>query len=175
MVSLLRRTQYGAYNMAKQTASKTRQIVMLYDGVIRFVQQARQAIEDKRFEDRYKLLTKASEVVIGLQSSLDFDHGADIAQQLYDFYTEIDRQLMAIHRTNSVEACDEIVDLLKTMRAEWHRIDVLEENKSTVTAQSGTISTSEDEEEEETDAIRKTGADTGVASTSSGAGVQISV
>ncbi len=127
MVSLTRKTQYRAYNAAKQTASKTRQVVMLYDGVIRFVQQARHAIEEKNYEERYKLLVKASEIIIGLQGSLDFDNGGDVARQLYDFYTSIDTQLMAIHRTNSLEGCDEVIDSMKTMRDEWSRIDTLRE------------------------------------------------
>lgn len=130
MVSLLRRTQYGAYNTAKQTASKTRQVVMLYDGVIRFVQQAKQAIEEKRFEDRFHLLRKASEVVVGLQGSLDFDNGEEVSQQLFDFYSTIDTQLTVIHRTNSLEGCDQVVESLKTMRDEWHRIDTLQENRT---------------------------------------------
>ena len=151
MVSLLRRTQYGAYNTAKQTTSKTRQVVMLYDGVIRFVQQARQAIEEKRFEDRYNLLNKASEVVVGLQGALDFESGDEISRQLYDFYATIDTHLVTIQRTNSLEGCDQVIELLKVMRSEWSRIDTLQEQQGNASPVPLTSTASEGTEEADGD------------------------
>ena len=38
---------YKAYSRANHTVSKTRQVVMLYDGAIRFMQQAAEAMEKK--------------------------------------------------------------------------------------------------------------------------------
>jgi flagellar protein FliS len=115
--------KYQAYAMATQTVAKTRQIVLLYDGLIRFVVQAKTAIEEKRIEDRFNLLIKASEVISGLQSCLDFEKGGDIAKVLYNFYASIDSRLFAIHRTNSPETCDEIIAELRQMRDAWHEID----------------------------------------------------
>jgi flagellar biosynthetic protein FliS len=38
--------KYAAYqNAAQTTASKTKQVVMLYDGLVRIIQQAKEAIE----------------------------------------------------------------------------------------------------------------------------------
>lgn len=97
---------------------------MLYDGIIRFVQQARGAIEEHRIEDRFNLLVKASQVVMGLQACLDFEQGGDAARALYDFYSSIDTKLMEIHRTNSVEDCDAVIEDLKNMRSLWQEIDM---------------------------------------------------
>jgi flagellar protein FliS len=96
---------------------------MLYDGVIRFMQQAKEAIRDKRIEDRYKALTKASEVIMGLQGCLDFENAGEIARLLYGFYSNIDWRIFSVHRSNSIETCDEIIAELKTMRDVWHEID----------------------------------------------------
>lgn len=115
--------QYQAYAAATQTVAKTRQIVLLYDGLIRFVLQAKIAIEEKRIEDRFNLLLKASDVISGLQSCLDFERGGDIARVLYNFYSSIDSRIFSIHRTNSIETCDEVVAELRQMRDAWHEID----------------------------------------------------
>lgn len=115
--------QYQAYAAATQTVARTRQIVLLYDGVIRFVQQARTAIVEKRIEDRFNLLIKASDVIAGLQACLDFERGGEIAKVLYSFYSSVDGRIYSVHRTNSVETCDEVIAELKQMRDAWHEID----------------------------------------------------
>ncbi len=115
--------QYQAYASATQTVAKTKQIVMLYEAIIRYMQQVKEAINDKRIEDRYNLLVKSSEIIFGLQSCLDFENGKEIARILYNFYASIDSRLFSIHRTNSLETCDEIIAELKQMRDVWREID----------------------------------------------------
>ncbi len=115
--------KYQAYVAATQTVAKTRQIVMLYDGAIRCVQQAREAIQDRRIEDRYRLLMRASDIIIGLQSCLDFENGGDVAKALYQFYASISNRIFSIHRNNSVETCEELISELKQMRDAWQDID----------------------------------------------------
>ncbi len=114
---------YQAYAAATQTVAKTKQIVMLYDGIIRFLHQAKEAIRDSRIEDRWRSLTKASEVIMGLQGCLDFEHGGDIARLLFNFYSSIDSRIFSIHRTGSVDTCNEVIAELKKMRDVWHEID----------------------------------------------------
>jgi len=78
---------------------------------------------EKRIEDRYHLLLKASEIIFGLQSCLDFENGREIARILYQFYSSIDNRIFSIHRSASQETCDEIIAELKQMRDVWHEID----------------------------------------------------
>ncbi len=115
--------KYQAYAAATQTVAKTRQIVMLYDGVIRLLQQAKDAIRGKRIEERYHLLIKATDIINGLQACLDFENGGDIAPILHGFYSSIDSRIFSIHRTNSLETCDDVIADLKQMRDAWHEID----------------------------------------------------
>tara|TARA_B100001123_G_scaffold430776_1_gene551296 strand:+ start:2451 stop:2846 length:396 start_codon:yes stop_codon:yes gene_type:complete len=114
---------YAAYSTATQTVAKTRQVVMLYDGIIRNLRQAVEAIEAKDYETRYNRLHKASEITIGLQMSLDFDSGGKTAQTLYDFYAYVDATLMRLQRTNNVEECQALIEEVKKMRDVWDEID----------------------------------------------------
>jgi flagellar protein FliS len=120
-------SQYKAYSIATRTVAKTRQVVMLYDGTIRFIKQAMQAISDNRIEERYNLLTKASEVLVGLQNSIDFDTGGEIANVLHAFYVRMSRRIIMINfnkdAQSAIAQCNEIIDELKQMRDIWDQID----------------------------------------------------
>lgn len=114
---------YKAYHKASHTVSKTRQIVMLYDGTIRFLQQAGEAMEKNEFERRYNCLSRASEVISGLQGCLDFNAGGDMAKILFDFYSNIELRILTLHRTNDKASCDRVIADLKQMRDSWDKID----------------------------------------------------
>lgn len=118
-----RSSQYSAYRAASHTVGKTRQIVMLYDGAIRFLQQAREAMQEKRIEERYNLLTKVSAIFAGLQTSLDFEAGYQIASTLHDFYSDMDARIVDLHRSNDLESCSKIIEELREMRNVWDEID----------------------------------------------------
>lgn len=135
--------QYAAYTAAHHTVNKTRQVVMLYDGAIRFVTQAKDAIERDNIQARYNALEKATAIISGMQSAIDFDNGGHIAQLLDDYYYSIYMRLMSIHRSNSAEMCTSIIQELKVMRDSWQEVDnassnVISENKHGLSASSHT-------------------------------------
>lgn len=114
---------YQAYSRASRTVAKTRQVVMLYDGAVRFLQQAHEAMKNKQIEQRYHKLVKASDVINGLQTCLDFESGGPAARVLYDFYASVDARIALLHRTNDDAACIAIIEELKKMREVWNHID----------------------------------------------------
>jgi flagellar protein FliS len=114
---------YKAYNRATHTVNKTRQVVMMYDGAIRFLQQAAESMEKNDYEGRYNKLMRVSDIIIGLQACLDFEAGGSSARILFDFYSTMDMRIFALHRSNDVVACKAIVAELKEMRDAWDRID----------------------------------------------------
>lgn len=113
---------YKAYRSAAHTVPKTQQIVMLYDGAIRFMLQAKEAAEKGEIETRYNRLVRVGEIVMGLQSALDFEVGGGVAGTLYDFYSNIDMRVMTLHHHNDMEQYDSIVADLREMRNVWANI-----------------------------------------------------
>lgn len=114
---------YQAYSRANHTVAKTRQVVMLYDGAIRFLQHAKVAMESGDINERYTKLVKAGDVVAGLQSCLDFESGGHTAQILYDFYSATEMRILTLHRTSDIAECESIIADLKQMREVWNHID----------------------------------------------------
>ncbi len=116
--------QYRAYASATQTVAKTRQIIMLYDAAIRNLQQARDILQDhSRIEERFRLLSRANEIVYGLQGCLDFDNGGEVAKVLYDFYSSVDARILSLHRLQNPAVCDQLIKDMKAMRDTWDEID----------------------------------------------------
>jgi flagellar protein FliS len=115
--------QYQAYSAASRTVPKTQQVVMLYDGVIRFLRQAKEAMLEKRIEDRFNLLLRASQIIVGLRSSIDYTVGGDVAHTLERFYTGIDVRILSLNfNKDGADLCDGIIEDLKSMRDVWDNI-----------------------------------------------------
>jgi flagellar protein FliS len=115
--------QIATYQMANSTLHKTRQLVLLYDAVIRFLKQAQVAIEEQRYEDRLNLLQKASNVIMGLHGALDYEKGGDISKMLDNFYMAMDLRILALNRSNNIGECEQITREIKMMRDAWDKID----------------------------------------------------
>jgi len=114
---------YNAYRKANYTVAKTRQVVMLYDGIIRNLMQASDAIEQNKVETRFNKLVRASEIVVGLQACLDFESGGSAAQVLYDFYSSVYSRITNLQRTNDRDMCAQLISEIREMRDMWDKID----------------------------------------------------
>lgn len=115
--------QYEAYKAYYQAVSKTKQVVMLYDGAIKYMQKAIEAIEEENIQDRYNALEKASSIVVGLQAALDFEKGKDISEALENYYFSIDMRIISVHRSQDIEMCNQIIKELRQMRDAWEEVD----------------------------------------------------
>jgi flagellar protein FliS len=96
---------------------------MLYDGAISAMQQAKEAITAGHIEARFNLLTKATNILMGLQSSLDFEAGEQVSAVLYDYYSNLLFRINQLHRTRDLAQCDGVIEDLKSMRGLWDEID----------------------------------------------------
>lgn len=109
----------SAYGQAAQTLAPAKQIVLLYDGAIRRIKEARCAIEAKRINERYIAVTKAAAIVDALHACLDHEQGGEIAQNLDRLYTHIAFRLQSINLTDDPAICDELSARLGELRSAW--------------------------------------------------------
>jgi flagellar protein FliS len=128
---------HNAYKAAAwREENKTLQVVMLYEGVLRYARQAREAIEKGDIEARYNSLTRACEIINGLQLSLDFAQGGEVAQLLYDYYAGLDQRLSHLHFHQDISLCDLCIRHLTLMRDAWQDVHAHAAEKE-ATAQAG--------------------------------------
>ncbi len=113
------------YQTANENTSKTKQVVMLYEGIIKFLGNAKQAIIDKNLEERFNNIEKANEIFNGLQLSLDHENGGEVAVSLDNFYTAIMAKLSLINiKHGSADDMELIIDEIKSIKEAWQEVDI---------------------------------------------------
>ena len=112
----------NAYGQAVETIPPAKQIVMLYDGVLRQIANARDAIGDRRINDRFTAVQKATLILEGLQGCLDHDNGGEIAPQLDRLYSHYIYRLQAINMEDDPKICDELSGQIRELRDSWAEI-----------------------------------------------------
>ncbi len=101
--------------MEAESRSPMELVVMLYDGAIRFVGDARDAIARKDVRARTEATRRALDIISELQNTLNLQEGGDIARELDRLYTYISEKLLAVTRGDAA-AADELHKLLGTLR-----------------------------------------------------------
>ncbi|MFS8890016.1 flagellar export chaperone FliS [Synechococcus sp. R55.2] len=107
---------------AVETASPARLIVMLYDGAIRFINEAAYAMQQRDYETQNTKLQRAQKILAELISSLDFDKGGEIAENLFRLYTYMYNQLVEANINDSRDRLEHVVHLLSELREAWDTI-----------------------------------------------------
>ena len=116
------RRALDAYGQASATLAPAQQIVLLYEGAIRRIREARRAIEAGRVHDRCLAVQKATAIVEGLQSCLDHARGGEIARNLDRIYTHIIFRLQRVNLTDDPRICDEVIARLDQLRGAWAQL-----------------------------------------------------
>lgn len=109
----------NAYGQAEETIPPAKQIVMLYDGVLRHIANARSAVLERRINDRFMAVQKATLILEALQSCLDHDNGGDIAPQLDRLYNHYIFRLQAINVEDDPAICDQLAAQIGELRESW--------------------------------------------------------
>lgn len=107
---------------AVETASPARLIVMLYDGAIRFINEANYAMRQRDYETQNYKLQRAQKILAELISSLDFEKGGEIAENLFRLYTYMYNQLVEANIQDAPERLEHVVVLLSELREAWDTI-----------------------------------------------------
>lgn len=106
--------------MEADTRSPMELVVMLYDGAIRFVGEARDAIASSDVRARTDSSRRALDIVSELQNTLNVSEGGAIARELDRLYTYMTTRILDITRGDAA-AADEIYKLLVTLREGWSK------------------------------------------------------
>ncbi len=97
-------------------------VVMLYDGALRFVGEAREAMVRGDIRLRAHAIDRAMSIVAELQNTLNMDTGGDLAVELDRLYRFTSEKLLEATATRRVAALDEAQRVLVTLRDGWARI-----------------------------------------------------
>lgn len=97
-------------------------IVALYDGMVRFLYRAIQAIEANDIAARRIAIKRTLDILIHLQSRLHMDIGGSSAKALAEFYAAIFALCLNGSRLSSTTQLKEAIRCIRNVREAWHAI-----------------------------------------------------
>ncbi len=97
-------------------------VTMLYDGAIRFTDQARAALEARDIPARREAISRAIAIISQLQSTLDVERGGEVAVSLDRLYVFVLDRLMTASFKQDPLPLDEALSVLRTLREGWATI-----------------------------------------------------
>jgi flagellar protein FliS len=118
-----------------QSRSPLELVVMLYDGALRFLTEARDAMDQQDMARKRHGMSRALAILSELQSTLNMEQGGDMAVQLDALYTYLNGRMLDASMKNDPTAIDECLKLLGTLRSAWAEI-AARESAPAVVAQS---------------------------------------
>ena len=94
-------------------------IEMLFKGAKDALSQAVGAIERQDFEAKSKKISKATEIILNLQTYLDKEKGGEVADNLNELYTYMATTLIDANRLNDASKVREVAGQLETVSDGW--------------------------------------------------------
>lgn len=118
--------QANAFNTYKNnsvmTASPNKLVIMLYDGAIKNLRLAELALEEKQIEKVNTYLIKTQNIIAEFMSTLNFEAGGDIANNLYQLYEYMYHKLVRANIDKDKDAIGEVKKYLEELRDTWSQI-----------------------------------------------------
>lgn len=108
---------YG--RVANAEADPLQQIVMLYDGAIKFLWLAAVSIESREIAAKAEQTDRALQIINYLQSILDLERGADVAVSLNALYTSVTLVILNASARLDAKEMRRAADLLSPVRDAW--------------------------------------------------------
>lgn len=127
---------YQSYQQnSVNTASPGELTLMLYNGCLKFIHQAKKAIEEKNIEMKNTNIQKAQSIIQELMVTLNMD--IDVSKNMMSLYDFMNRRLMEANIKNDASILAEVEGLVTEFRDMWK--EVIQVNRQKQFSQGGTV------------------------------------
>ncbi|MDR3358035.1 MAG: flagellar export chaperone FliS [Desulfovibrio sp.] len=110
------------FNTKVSTTDQGELLIMLYDGALNYLQQARDKMLAKDYAGKGILISKVIDIVNELSSSLNMERGGDLAVNLNNLYILCTARLLQANLKMNVESLDSVVQILSGLRGAYAQI-----------------------------------------------------
>lgn len=112
---------YAQYNNSRiLTAAPAELTLMLYEGAIKFGNQAIMAIENKDVEKAHYNIVKVQKIIDEFRATLDRKYS--VAEDFDRVYTYLLKRLLEANMSKDKEIMEEVVEHLRSMRDNWKEV-----------------------------------------------------
>ncbi len=114
---------YQAYQNAQvQTSNQKQLIVMLYEGMDKFLTKAVQAINEGDIESAHSNLHRTGQIVLELLGTLREDKGGEIATNLKQIYVYCYEQVVVANLKKDVEMIRNVQQVISNLGSAWKQV-----------------------------------------------------
>lgn len=106
-----------------ESAEPVHLVRLLYQGALEAVRDARRCLASGDIAGRSRAVSKAFEILVELNGSLDHARGGEIAARLGQLYDYIERRLLEANARQVDEPLTEVLGLLTTLCEAWQGIE----------------------------------------------------
>lgn len=112
---------YAQYrNSEILTASPGELVLKLYDGMIRYTNVAKTAIEESDVETAHASILKAERIIDHLMATLDRKY--EISEEFDKIYSDLMNSLVQINLNKELELFDEVLEKMRMVRDNWRAV-----------------------------------------------------
>jgi flagellar secretion chaperone FliS len=111
---------YRAHSL--EGASGVELTIALYDGIIRFMHNATEAVDRKDVEARRAAVKRAMDIVVHLQATLEKEVGGKPADSLSDFYVAMFALMLQGSQGNSRNKFEQVIANVRNVRDAWKQV-----------------------------------------------------
>lgn len=122
MQASMARGAQAYYQNHIQCQSPLELVVLLYDGAIRFLRLAADAMQRRDLVAKRDAMSRSLAILAELQNTLDMEAGGEVAHRLDALYTYINGRLLEANMNNRPEPVEEAIRLLTPLRSAWVEI-----------------------------------------------------
>lgn len=105
-------------------ASGVELTIALYDGIIRFMGDAIDAVDRNDVEQRRAAVKRAMDIVIHLQATLDRGVGGTPAKTLEEFYVAMFALMLQGSQANSKKKFEQVIANVRNVREAWKQVAI---------------------------------------------------
>uniref|UniRef100_A0A7C3UWM4 Flagellar secretion chaperone FliS n=1 Tax=Desulfobacca acetoxidans TaxID=60893 RepID=A0A7C3UWM4_9BACT len=117
MKQQLAQQQYVTTQVA--TADRLQLVIMLYDGALSFLGQAREKMAARDAAAKGLLLGRALDIIAELNASLNFQASRELSTNLFHLYNFMISHLTKANLNWDLKALDEVMEMLQKLREAW--------------------------------------------------------
>lgn len=97
-------------------------LLMLYDGAIKFMNQAKERLDANDMAGKGNNITKALQILDELSGTLDMEKGGELSENLRNLYIFCTNRLVMANIKKSTEMIDEVIKIITGLRAAFAAI-----------------------------------------------------
>lgn len=113
----------NAYQVYQQNsvmlASPEKLVLMLYDGLLRFIRLGKKSLEERDFESANDCIVRAQEIVSELNVSLNMDY--EISHSLRSLYNFMYQKLIEANIKKDISIIEQVEHLVSGLKEAWEQ------------------------------------------------------